>query len=101
MARRSVQAGYRGDRRSAQLPWAPDSQRADPAARGAPAPRPTLAVPGSLESVGGARTMKWFRCRNPFGRASKRWWTGTGALSLLLVGISAEPATDPCHLTAE
>ena len=33
--------------------------------------------------------------------ASNRWWTGTVALSLLLIGIPAEPATDPCHLAAE
>lgn len=45
--------------------------------------------------------MNGFRNREPFERSSKRWWTGTGALSLLLIGIPAEPATDPCHLTAE
>lgn len=45
--------------------------------------------------------MKWFRRRNPSGQASKCWWTRTVALSLLLIGLPAEPATDPCHLAAE
>ena len=45
--------------------------------------------------------MKWFRTRDPSGGSSKCWWTGTGVLSLLLIGIPAEPATDPCHLASE
>lgn len=45
--------------------------------------------------------MKWFRSRNPSGGSLKCWWTGTGVLSLLLIGVQAEPATDPCHLATE
>ena len=45
--------------------------------------------------------MKWFRSRDPSGGSSQCWWTGTGVLSLLLIGIPAEPATDPCYLAAE
>ncbi len=45
--------------------------------------------------------MKWFRSHDSSGESSKRWWTGTGVLSLLLIGIPAEPATDPCTLVAE
>ncbi len=45
--------------------------------------------------------MKWFRSRDFSGGISKCWWTGTGVLSLLLIGVPAEPAADPCHLAAE